>query len=275
MDNSFEKIKETSLNTHEIFVRIFDKIMKKIIASKFTQIKSNEEIDFIYGEIYNILKGFDIKDKINYLLEFYNNENKNDILQFIKTENDPKRGFRIKNKVIKKGYFGSSEKIIEKINKNKITFTNGTTAIKNSNLKLKLKPKKNIEKNLHNFFEENNKNTLKNINRPTFTENYSRNEISSLDGVLRKLPISGEFPTIINTNPKKQNNILASIVIPTLHVADPSNFSNNVQKIKILSTQPLGVSVKERLTLFGGPKKVNTEIIKVPSKIQNKEQLRK
>ena len=280
MDNSFKKNKETSLNTHEIFVRIFDKIMKKIIASKFTQIKSNEEIDFIYGEIYNILKGFDIKDKINYLLEFYNNENKNDILQFIKTKNGPKRGFRIKNKVIKKGYFGSSEKIIEKINKNKITFTNGTTAIKNSNLKLKLKPKKNIEKNLHNFFEENKRNTFKNTNRPTFTENYSRNralpgnEISSLDEVLYKLPISGKFPTTINTNP--------SAVIPPLNVADSSNFSK--EKTKILNTRPLGktkiynpslgASVKERVALFGVPKKINTEIKKVPSKIQSKEQLR-
>lgn len=102
MDNYFEEIKETSLNTHEIFVRIFDKIMKKIIASKFTEIKNKKEIDFIYQEIYNILKGFDIKDKINYLLEFYNNKNKNDILTFLKTENGPKRGFREDNIIIKK-----------------------------------------------------------------------------------------------------------------------------------------------------------------------------
>ena len=160
---TFKNIDTTSFNNNERFIRFFDKIMKKIIRSKFPELKNKEDINSKYNEIYDILKGFDVKDKIRYLLDFYNNDNKSAILQFIESKNGPKRGFRVNDKVIKTD---GSEKTIKGINKHRIiTFTNDTTAIENSNIKLKLKSNKIIKQNLKNFFKDssnsdNNSNKL-------------------------------------------------------------------------------------------------------------------
>lgn len=151
---TFKNIDTTSFNNNERFIRFFDKIMKKIIRSKFPKLKNKEDINLKYNQIYNILKGFDVKDKIIYLLDFYNNDNKSAILQFIESKNGPKRGFRVNDKVIKTT--DDSKKIIKGINSNKITFNNDTIAIKNSNIKLNLKSNEMIKQELNNFFKDSN-----------------------------------------------------------------------------------------------------------------------
>lgn len=148
--NTFKHIDETSSNNNERFVRFFYKIMKKIIRSKFPELKNNVDINLKYNEIYDILKGFDIKDKIRYLLDFYNNDNKADILQFIQNKNGPKRGFRVGNQVIKSD--GSPNTIVG-INE-KITLQNTKNTVKNSNIKLKLNSNEKIKQNLKNFFKD-------------------------------------------------------------------------------------------------------------------------
>lgn len=164
-------ILNTSLDIDNKFNLIFKRIIEKLISPHILQYLNNNNDSIrlqkkIYiNFIYDILKGFDVKKKIKFLLDYYKLyypkeiDDYNNILYFIKINNGPKRGLEEGNVVRPSGLFtklflfSKNKKIKEITDGGKITFNNDSKG-NAKNYKLKLKTNNEIFDELSNFFDK-------------------------------------------------------------------------------------------------------------------------
>lgn len=149
--NNIEKILiNENVNNNDKFLIIFDRILRNIITKNY-KITEPHDVERFYNKIYKILEGLNVKEKIQYLLDFYNRDDKQSIEEFIQNKNGPQREFREGNTVLVDG----QRKKVKQIRKNTIIFENDQTVsfnkIRERKIKLNLNKQK-IQNNLKIFF---------------------------------------------------------------------------------------------------------------------------